>query len=871
MADTTDYTYDTSYTDGGSSTTNTAALLVTDFLLAVLLIGLAVAARYIYMRRTKQHQDRALKTRALRVTMPKQLANPDDRRDPKEIMGVMEAVFTSLHHFYDSSWFDTFLKGQPTFSFELAAHDGEIFFYVICPSDTVDQVERQIHGQYPAAQIEEATDYDVFIKEGGATASGGIQLMKQQIFPIRTYKNLENDPLNGLTNSLSKMGQGRGAIQILVQPTDQSWQHKIEEALHNVQQGKSFHTTNMQKVGNIAKEVGQSAVASQKTDAPTHNEAGNTTQANVRLTAMQEQQAKLMVEKGSKVGFKVQIRCVAWAATEIEAKNHVQTMLSAFSQYQAPESNGFKTAAVGSQHLRNDYILRLFSKDQPSFILNTEELASIFHFPNRVLDTPNIHWLGARRLSPPNNIPKSGLLLGYSAFRGTEIPVYMNYPDRSRHFYMIGKTGVGKTVMFQNMILQDIRAGHGVCYMDPNGDAVEWILKHIPKERAEDVILFDPSDTARPMAFNLLEFDPRYPEQKTMVINEMISIFDKLYDLKATGGPMFEQYMRNAMMLVMDDPDSGSTLMEIPKVLADAEFRKLKLSKTRNQVVIDFWVNEAEKAGGEAALANIVPYITSKLTQFTTNDIMRPIIGQQNSAFNFREAMDSKKILLVTLPKGLLGDINAQLLGMIISGKIQIAAFSRQNQSEAERVPFYLYVDEFQNFTSKTFATILSEARKYQLSLNITNQFVEQLDEDTRNAVIGNVGTMLTWRIGASDAEFFKKEFDPLEIEDMVNTEKYNYYIKMLIDGSPSKPFNAAAYPPDPNENVQVGEAIKQLSRLKYGRDRELVESEIRLRSKGLSAPVAPVAPTASTPLAPVPAATPEPAPAPAPQLAPQV
>ena len=370
--------------------------------------------------------------------------------------------------------------------------------------------------------------------------------------------------------------------------------------------------------------------------------------------------------------------------------------------------------------------------------------------------------------------------------------------------------------------------------MDPNGDAIEWILKHVPRERAEEVILFDPSDIARPVALNLLEFDPNFPEQKTMVINEVLSIFDKLYDLKATGGPMFEQYMRNAMLLVMDDPESGSTLMEIPKVLGDAEYRKMKLSKTKNQVVIDFWVNEAEKAGGEAALANIVPYITSKLTQFTTNDIMRPIIGQQKSAFNFREAMDSRKIILVNLPKGLLGDINAKLLGMIISGKIQIAAFSRQNQPEAERVPFYLYVDEFQNFTSKTFATILSEARKYQLSLNITNQYVEQLDDETKGAVMGNVGTMLTWRIGAADAEFFKKEFEPLDVDDMVNTEKYNYYMKLLIDGTPTKPFNATAYPPDPNENAQIGEAVRQLSRLKYGRDRELVESEIRLRAKGV-------------------------------------
>ena len=297
---------------------------------------------------------------------------------------------------------------------------------------------------------------------------------------------------------------------------------------------------------------------------------------------------------------------------------------------------------------------------------------------------------------------------------------------------------------------------------------------------------------------------------------------------------MFEQYMRSAMLLVMDDPGSGSTLMEIPRVLADAEFRKQKLDRCRNQVVIDFWTKEAEKAGGDASLQNMVPYITSKLNQFTTNDMMRTIIGQQKSAFNFREIMDGRKILLVSLPKGLLGEVNQMLLGLIITARIQLTAFSRQNIPESERIPFFLYVDEFQDFTSKTFATILAQARKYQLSLNFTNQLMGQLDDDMRKAVIGNVGTTLVWRIGADDAEYLTKEFSPLGIDDMVNVEKYNFYIKMLIDGTPTEPFNATAYPPDPHESVELGKAIKELSRLKYGRDRELVEAEIRLRARGV-------------------------------------
>ncbi|MBU6389388.1 type IV secretion system DNA-binding domain-containing protein [Patescibacteria group bacterium] len=830
----------TTAADTSTSTDPTAGVVITLVVFFLLALALIIVYLIIANKSKKIKQQSLLQMQAFKVIIPKESDTEEQqqqRRDPKEVIGVMESFFTSLHHFHEYKWWKRAYYGQPTFSFEMVAQEGEVYFYVICPTRYKDQIERQIHAGYPSAHIEPADDYDIFTTEDGGeeSAVGALALIRPEIFPFKTYKNLENDPLNALTNSLSKVQKGKAAIQILVQPIDQSWQKGIEEALHNIQQGRPFHSKSNigGKVLDLAKEVGQTAMANQQEQAKS-NEAHNTASGNVRLTALQEQQAKMLVEKSSKVGFKVQIRCVARAETKAEAQNQVQTMLSSFAQFQAPESNGFKQYSVEKKGLQIEYILRSFTKRQPAMILNTEEMTSLFHFPNKKLDTPNIHWLGARRLAPPTNLPKSGLRLGYSKFRGAEIPVYMTYPDRARHFYMIGKTGVGKTNMFENMVVQDLRAGHGLCYMDPNGDAIEWILRHIPKERAEDVILFDPSDVSRPMGLNLLEYDARFPEQKSMVINEMMSIFDKLYDLKQTGGPIFEQYMRNAMLLVMDDPESGSTLMEIPKVLSDPDYRRMKLSRTNNQVVIDFWVKEAEKAGGEAALANVVPYVTSKLTSFTSNDLMRPIIGQQKSAFNFREAMDSRKILLVSLPKGLLGEINSRLLGMIISGKIQISAFSRQNQPEAERIPFYLYVDEFQNFTSKTFATILSEARKYQLSLNITNQYIEQLDEETRNAVIGNVGTILAWRVGASDAEFLKKEFDPLGIDDLVNTEKFNFYIKLLVDGTPSQPFNVTAYPPDPHENAQIGEAIRQLSRLKYGRDRELVEAEIRLRSKSM-------------------------------------
>ena len=415
----------------------------------------------------------------------------------------------------------------------------------------------------------------------------------------------------------------------------------------------------------------------------------------------------------------------------------------------------------------------------------------------------------------------------------------MKPADRRRHTYIIGKSGSGKTELMKSMVKQDIQEGRGVCVIDPHGDFAEDALSFVPRERAEDVIYFSPADTERPLGLNMLEYDPKYPEQKTFVINEMLKIFDKLYDLKSTGGPMFEQYMRNAMILIMDDPDTGSTLMEIPKVLADEEFRNLKLSKCKTQVVKDFWQKEAQKAGGEASLQNMVPYITSKLTPFISNDVMRPIIGQQKSAFNVRQAMDEGKILLLNLSKGKLGDINAYLIGMVLVGKILMAALSRTDMDPKDRKDFFLYIDEFQNFLTDSISAILSEARKYGLDLVVAHQFIGQLTQkgDTliRDAIFGNVGSMMAFRVGPDDAEFLEKEFAPVfSSYDLINVEAFTCNAKILIDNTATRPFNMQPYRAMPDGDKELPEMIRELSRFKYGRKRELVEAEIQERSASI-------------------------------------
>ncbi|MFA6408515.1 MAG: TraM recognition domain-containing protein, partial [Candidatus Paceibacterota bacterium] len=402
---------------------------------------------------------------------------------------------------------------------------------------------------------------------------------------------------------------------------------------------------------------------------------------------------------------------------------------------------------------------------------------------------------------------------------------------RLRHLYIIGQTGTGKTGLMKSMIMQDINNGEGCCFIDPHGSDILDILAAVPPERYQDVIYFDPADLSRPFSLNFLEYDMSRPEQKTFIVNELLMIFRRLYgDVPESMGPAFEQYFRNATLLVMEDPSSGSTILDIARVLSNKEFREQKLSKSMNPIVNQFWNEIAGKAGGDAALENIVPYITNKFDDFTANDFIRPIVGQQESSFNFREVMDSKKILLVNLSKGRLGERNANLLGLIVVGKLFMSALSRADNPRAPYPPFYLYIDEFQNVTTDSIPGILSEARKYKLGLSMAHQFLNQIEEKTRNAVFGNVGNMAVFRVGEEDAEFFAKQFAPtFKALDFVNIENRNAYVKILSGGIPQQPFDMKT-PDLPEANPAQVDDLIRLSSLTYGRDRATVENMIRER-----------------------------------------
>ncbi len=431
----------------------------------------------------------------------------------------------------------------------------------------------------------------------------------------------------------------------------------------------------------------------------------------------------------------------------------------------------------------------------------------------------------------PLELPHDGLLLGTNTFRGTTTDVRIDEQDRLRHLYVIGQTGTGKTSFMKTLIEADIKAGRGVCFIDPHGNDILDVLAAVPPERYEDVIYFDPAYIERPFGLNLLEYDPAHPEQKTFIVNELLAIFRRLYgDVPESMGPAFEQYFRNATLLVMEDPASGSTLLDIARVLSDAEFRNLKLAKSNNPVVNQFWTKIATQAEGEASLQNIVPYITNKFDDFTANDFMRPIVGQQESSFKFRDIIDGKKILLVNLSKGRLGERNANLLGLIIVGKLFMAALSRADDPRGTFPPFFLYIDEFQNITTDSIPGILSEARKYKLALTIAHQFLAQVDEKIRDAVFGNVGSMAIFRVGEEDGEFFAKQFAPVfGARDFVNIENYNAYLRLLARGVPQKPFNIKTLPPVVGNPDQIDD-LRQLSYLTYGRDRATIEASIKAR-----------------------------------------
>lgn len=799
------------------------------FLLVLLLAATGVVAWLWYRRKYGLRQSASWVM--LSVLVPKEeVHTKEDQSNPvqdwREILSVAEQMFASFASLYANSWWDK-LIGQPHLTFEIMAKNNEMLFFVGCPRSVKTLVEKTIYAFYPSAVIEESKEFRIFDRSL-EVRSASLKLAKAYVLPIKTYKQLEADPLNNLTNALSKLGEsGRAAIQLTIRPTNERWRMRVVDVSRQVATGKSYsvgESTAQKLLHSVS-----NAVSSSKEDEQRPHE--------LRLTPIQEEKLKSLSEKGSKAGFQTIIRLVAAGATAAEAELYLSNLIAAFSQFQNPAANSFKYRKMSEdKRFVTNFVLRAFTGKY--LLLNTEELASIFHFPNKNVETPNIRWLRAKRAPAPASLPTEGLFLGENVYRGVHSPVRIKREDRRRHLYMIGMTGTGKTTLFESLILQDIKTGEGVCYIDPHGDTAEAILAKIPKERAEDVIYFDPGDMDRPFGVNLLEWET--PEQKDFLVQEAVQIFYKLFDPNQTGivGPQFEHWLRNAALTLMEWPEGG-TLIEIPRLFTDDTFREQRIQHVTDPVVKAFWTQQLAKTA-DFHKSEMYNYFISKFGRFMTNMMMRHIIGQAKGSFDIAEIMNSGKILIVNLSKGRVGEVNANLLGMILVAKIYTAAMARHKIQEESRRDFYLYVDEFQNLATDTFAAILSEARKYRLNLSITNQYIAQLPEPIRDAIIGNVGTMVSYRVGVPDAEFLEKEFAPVfNFHDLNNLERFNAYIKLLVDNTPTRPFSMRICKDETPAVAEIGATVRQLSRLKYGRDRGLVESEIYERTKILEVPEA--------------------------------
>lgn len=810
---------------------------------AVLLAGVSVLvtviAGFFLLRRhlrSEKALPQALQKVVLLVTVPKEseMADGEGRSMPEvqELLAQAEAWFSTLGGMRAQRGMTAAVAGRTDhFSLELVAAHGLISFYVVVPRYLRDYMEQQIHAQYPRANIDPVEDFNIFTPQSVVVGTT-LQCKKEYIFPIRTYRQLEVDPLQSITNVLAKVPAGESAvIQYVVRSARGEWHAYGARVATQIHQGKTLK----EAIGRH----GASAIIGEvfRTFFP-KKERSTEYQTPHTPSARDEEIAKSIEEKTSKAGMDVNIRIIVSAQSEARARAHLTNIVDAFSQYNMYEyGNGFmRKDAFRRDALIHDYIYRRFT-DKHAALLNAEEMASVFHFPLPITETPNIRWLSSRKAPAPLNVPSEGIILGHSPYRGQDQDIRISRSDRRRHVYVIGKSGVGKSVLLSNMIIQDIQNGEGVGVVDPHGDLVSTVLEHIPRERADDVIYFNPSDMDRPVGLNMLE--ARTPEEKDFAVQEMVAIFYKLFPPEMIG-PMFEHNMRNVMLTLMEDEEHPGTIAEIPRMFTDPAFQKYKLTKVKDPVVRSFWEKEMAKTS-DFHKSEMLGYLISKVGRFVENAMMRNIIGQPKSGFDFDDVMNNKKILLVNLAKGTTGEVNSNLLGLIIVSKLQMAAMKRVAMPEDQRNDFYLYLDEFQNFVTDSIATILSEARKYRLDLTMAHQYTSQLVRDNndtriRDAVFGNAGTMIMFRVGVEDAETFAREFDPVFNQyDIINVDMYTALVKLLINNTASKPFTMQTYPPQPGDPALARQII-ELSRMKFGRDRGAIEQEVMEKSK-LGAP----------------------------------
>ncbi len=740
-----------------------------------------------------------------------------------------EQLFASLHNILKpKSQITSEGSLQDHISFEIAAEKNLINFYVWLPKALKGYVESQIYAQYPTVQINQMDDdyakQDLNDREGYTTE---IALSKDEIFPIRTFPTFEVDPLAGITTALATLeGSEEMWLQILIRPVDDSWHARSHSYIESIKNGgrtnlfdnweKKILILPFRLLGMLAKAafVGPAKPEDKKKEDKKELPTGQTT-VNTAIET-----------KAQKLGYAVKIRTTYIGTDGNVAKQRLQALVGGFKQFNTINLNGFIGKGIDNKpDSLDEYRARLF--DDPGFVLNIEELASLWHLPHISVETPNIAWTTTKVGEPPTNLPTGEntraediSLIGTTTFRQGNVKFGIKREDRKRHLYIIGKSGVGKSFLLQLLTLSDIYHDHGFAVVDPHGDYAQDVMKYIPEHRVDDVIYFNPSDLDFPISFNPMENSD--PNMRASIASEIVGVLKKMF--ADSWGPRLEHILRFTLLALLETPDA--TMLGITRMLTDKGYRKQVVGSVTDPVVKAFWVNEFASWNDKFASEAVAP-VLNKVGAFTANPLIRNVLGQVKSSFDIRQIMDQGKILIVDLSRGRLGEDNASILGALVITKIQLAAMSRANISFDERRSFYLYVDEFQNFATESFAVILSEARKYGLFLTVANQYVGQMPEEVREAVFGNVGSMVSFRIGAADATFLTKYFEPtFESNDLVNLNIQNIYVSMSIDGQTSIPFSAKTLPmPAPHRDLT--DSIVQTSRSHYSKTKSEVEAEI--------------------------------------------
>ncbi len=795
----------------------------------------------------------------LKITLARNDTKLDNEKrtekDFHEQIGKAEQFFRALHETRGLSWYNILMKRilwhKPQLSFEIQCFNREIHFVVVCDKYYQHIIEKQITSFYESADITPIPEKKRLQLNAKGLHYNGYHMHSQRQFyyPLQTYKQIEDDALNNLVNAFANLtDEEKGVIQFVIHPISNYWQKEAREFATAEFKGGNKKQWRIPLIGPLLNGlrilIGGFDPA---TDGGSNAPGASGGDSYVRMLASDEEIFKQMGEKSHQPGYEVAIRVLAASP---ESNRRVQDILdSAFVAFNAFEAKGmnrlenrrsFPLDAINRHIIFHNFRYRLYPFLERSSLLSCDEVATLFHFPDaRYNKIPNIKWMAYKVLPPPINLPAEGIVLGNSVFRGHSKPVRFMKKDRTRHTYVIGKSGSGKSVLLWNMAVQDVENGEGVCVIDPHGDLVDDVVSCVPKHRAKDVIIFDPGDVERPMGLNMLEANTA--EEKDRASLDAMEIMIKLFGNEIFG-PRIQHYFRNGCLTLMDDEDEGATMIDVPRLFIDDDFQRYKVAKIRNPMVKAFWENEMAQTG-DREKQEMIPYFTSKFGPFITNTTMRNVIGQTKSAFNVRECMDSGKILMINLSKGKIGAINAQLLGLIAVAKINMAAMGRVDIPEPERRDFYLYVDEFQNFATDTFASILSEARKYHLNLIMAHQYIAQLSESAggvavgqkdskiRDAVFGNVGTMISFKVGADDAEYLEKEYSPtLSQQHILGIANYKAYLKLNINNATSRPFSMDTIYDPSKKKKKVLEVLRKYSRMKYGRKKEFVDAEIEAR-----------------------------------------